>query len=58
MNPAALIAAASQNHGPPHELVLGVVVVVGGVVGTVVYKAVTRRKSSRDHSNSNRNPES
>jgi heme/copper-type cytochrome/quinol oxidase subunit 2 len=57
MNPAALIAAASQNHGPPHELVLGVVV-VGGVVGTMVYKAVTRRKSSRDHSNSNRNPES
>jgi hypothetical protein len=56
MNPPALIAAANQNHGPPHELVLGVVVV--GIVGTVVYKAVTRRKTSRDHSNGNRNPES
>jgi len=56
MNHGALIVAASQNHGPPHELVLGVVIVVG-IVGTVVYKAVTRRKDPGDASNSDRNPD-
>jgi hypothetical protein len=56
MNQAAWIVGASQNHGPPHELVLGVVVVIG-IVGTVAYKVVTGRKGSGDHTDRDRGPD-
>lgn len=48
----ALLIAAAQTHGPPHSLVLGVLVV--GIVGWLVYRGVTGRKSSDGDSLSDR----
>lgn len=38
--------AATQTHGPPHILILGVITVA--VVGWLIYRAVTRRSPGED----------
>ncbi len=49
-----LLIAATQSHGPPHILVVGVLPVA--IVGWLVYRAVMGRRRSDGDSQSGRGP--
>lgn len=48
------LIAATQNHGPPHILVLGVLAVA--IVGWLLYRAATRGKSTDGGARTDRSP--
>ncbi len=50
-----MLIAATQTHGPPHILVLGVLAIA--IVGWLAYRALTGRRSSDGDSQRDRGPE-
>jgi len=50
-----LVSAAAQQHGPPHVLILGILVIA--IIGGLVFKAVNGRRRSRGHARRSRGPE-